>query len=92
MRALLCGPGEEDPITQLEGAIQAGEVVGVKLYPPMGFRPSGNAPLADAFPALLRKIWEEEWDGAGWRAETAFSVLPSERGADHGALRGYQLP
>lgn len=59
MRAALRRPDEEDPISQLERAVHAGEVVGVKLYPPMGFRPIRNALLSNDFPRLLRAKYKK---------------------------------
>jgi len=61
MRALLTAPGEEDPLSQIARAVQAGEVVGVKLYPPMGFQATGNADFpAKSFPRLLREKYGEK--------------------------------
>ncbi|MCC6719661.1 MAG: amidohydrolase family protein [Acetobacteraceae bacterium] len=37
--------------------VASGQVVGVKVYPPMGFRPTGNSGLpAETFPSKLRRL------------------------------------
>jgi predicted TIM-barrel fold metal-dependent hydrolase len=48
--------GRETMLDRLERWAAAGHVVGVKLYPPMGFRPTGNAArrIDEFLPALLR--------------------------------------
>lgn len=47
----------ETSIERIERWIAGGQVVGVKLYPPMGFRPTGNARRGeDEFPSRLRDL------------------------------------
>jgi predicted TIM-barrel fold metal-dependent hydrolase len=44
------GPPEDEPLAVAKKAIIDHGFIGVKLYPPMGFRPTGNAALGNAFP------------------------------------------
>ena len=44
------GPPEDEPLAVVKKAVEDHGFIGVKLYPPMGFRATGNAALGDAFP------------------------------------------
>jgi hypothetical protein len=44
------GPPEDEPLAVAKKAVIDHGLIGVKLYPPMGFRPTGNAALGNAFP------------------------------------------
>jgi predicted TIM-barrel fold metal-dependent hydrolase len=48
------GPDADDPLKLVRRAILEKGFVGVKLYPPMGFRPMGNAELGKNFPCYVR--------------------------------------
>lgn len=49
--------GRETMLDRLERWAATGQTVGVKLYPPMGFRPTGNAARSiDEFPRKLRQL------------------------------------
>ncbi|MGH7043970.1 MAG: hypothetical protein ACREFY_17845 [Acetobacteraceae bacterium] len=51
-RAVLPG-SDGDPISLLDAALAKGEIIGVKLYPPMGFRATANSDPSLQFPALI---------------------------------------
>ena len=44
------GPPEDEPLAVVKKAVEDHGFIGVKLYPPMGFRATGNAALGNAFP------------------------------------------
>jgi predicted TIM-barrel fold metal-dependent hydrolase len=45
------GPPEDEPLAVVKKAVEDHGFIGVKLYPPMGFRATGNAALGNAFPS-----------------------------------------
>jgi predicted TIM-barrel fold metal-dependent hydrolase len=83
-------PGESDPMAVMRRAIEVnhnvvgnstkttGGLVGVKLYPPMGFRPIDNKRLPDASfnePAYLRSPDTGLGSGIGSKLDVALSKL-----------------
>jgi predicted TIM-barrel fold metal-dependent hydrolase len=83
-------PGESDPMAVMRRAIEVnhnvvgnstkttGGLVGVKLYPPMGFRPIDNKRLPDASfnePAYLRSPDTGLGSGIGSKLDAALSKL-----------------
>ena len=48
------GPAADSPLAIVENAIMRQGFVGVKLYPPMGFRASDNASAGNDFPCWVR--------------------------------------
>jgi predicted TIM-barrel fold metal-dependent hydrolase len=50
------GAASEDPLAIVQDAIENKGFIGVKLYPPMGFRPTDNAAEADRFPNHVKAI------------------------------------
>jgi predicted TIM-barrel fold metal-dependent hydrolase len=46
-------PPSQSPLALVQRAIETKGFIGVKLYPPMGFRPIGNAELKEAFPPYV---------------------------------------
>ena len=46
-------PPSQSPLAVVQSAVETKGFIGVKLYPPMGFRPIGNAELKDAFPPYV---------------------------------------
>ncbi len=69
------GPPVDDPMTVVKQAIEDSGFIGVKLYPPMGFRPTGNAGLEDAFPEHVRNAADGLGPGAGRRLDAALDEL-----------------
>ncbi len=58
-RALKAEAQGQDPLDLVRTAVEREGAIGVKLYPPMGFRPTGNAdapepPFDDGFRAFIR--------------------------------------
>jgi len=54
-RCLTLGKNEPDPIEVIDKALGAGKIIGVKLYPPMGFQAIGNAGIpSGAYPDTIR--------------------------------------
>jgi len=49
------GSASAEPMAIVRKAIERGGFIGVKLYPPMGFRPFDNAGLGDAFPEMVEQ-------------------------------------
>ncbi|HLH90189.1 MAG TPA: amidohydrolase family protein [Xanthobacteraceae bacterium] len=49
------GPGSAAPLAIVQRAIERGGFIGVKLYPPMGFRPIENAALGADFPEHVKR-------------------------------------
>ena len=45
------------PLEMIQSAVRRGAFIGVKLYPPMGFLPFGNATLGESFPRSARKVF-----------------------------------
>jgi predicted TIM-barrel fold metal-dependent hydrolase len=50
----LGGAPNESPLTIAQNAINQDGFIGIKLYPPMGFRPTKNAAAGDDFPCWVR--------------------------------------
>jgi len=48
------GTPEQSPFSIVEKAIMEDGVIGIKLYPPMGFRPARNAAAGNDFPCWVR--------------------------------------
>ena len=70
-QALLEKPDALDPV--IVNAIENQQFIGVKLYPPMGFRPIGNEDLDDSsFPALLK---DRLGSGIGKKLDDALMIL-----------------
>jgi len=49
------GSTEDDPFAVVKHAIEKNGFVGVKLYPPMGFRPANNRDLGEEFPDHVKR-------------------------------------
>jgi predicted TIM-barrel fold metal-dependent hydrolase len=49
------GAGSAEPLAIVRRAIERGGFIGVKLYPPMGFRPFDNAGLGADFPEVAKR-------------------------------------
>jgi predicted TIM-barrel fold metal-dependent hydrolase len=47
-------PTSEAPLATVQNAVEKSGFIGVKLYPPMGFRPSNNVGAGDDFPCFVR--------------------------------------
>jgi predicted TIM-barrel fold metal-dependent hydrolase len=47
-------PSDKSPLTIVQDAIENKGFIGVKLYPPMGFRASNNIQAGDDFPCAIR--------------------------------------
>jgi predicted TIM-barrel fold metal-dependent hydrolase len=64
------GPAADSPLAIVENAIMLQGFIGVKLYPPMGFRASDNARAGNDFPCWVRfgkgsLGYDETWSGRG---------------------------
>jgi predicted TIM-barrel fold metal-dependent hydrolase len=92
------GPASAEPMAIVRRAIERGGFIGVKLYPPMGFRPFDNAALGTAFPDVvtkplgpqpgaaldraLAKLYD--WCAANNAPIMAHAVASNEAGPDYG--------
>jgi predicted TIM-barrel fold metal-dependent hydrolase len=47
-------PASQSPLATVQNAVENSGFIGVKLYPPMGFRPSNNVGVGDDFPCFAR--------------------------------------
>ena len=90
-QALREDPNSMDPV--IVEAIRNQHFIGIKLYPPMGFRPIGNAELEDSpFPSIIaRKLAPN----VGRKIDDALLVLYKwcleHQVPDIGTLRRFQL-
>ena len=78
-------PGDEDPMSVVSAAIERG-FVGVKLYPPMGFRAIDNGDLADERfnePPYLRSAETGLGSQIGRKLDAALSQLYAWCGANN---------
>lgn len=69
------GPPADEPLAIVKQAVEDSGFIGVKLYPPMGFRPTDNAALGDAFPAHVRNAREGLGADAGRKLDAALDQL-----------------
>jgi len=49
------GPAATEPLAMVRRAVERGGFIGIKLYPPMGFRPIDNVGIGTDFPDHVRK-------------------------------------
>jgi predicted TIM-barrel fold metal-dependent hydrolase len=95
------GPPEDEPLTVAKKAVEDHGFIGVKLYPPMGFRPTGNAALGAAFPPHVRaanglgadagrKLDAALDDLYRWCAENDVPVM-AHTANSYGSLKDYGL-
>lgn len=68
VRQLRHANGAESPLELVERAVLSHGFVGVKVYPPMGWRPSGNADREDLAPGEGERLDEIVLELAGWCA------------------------
>jgi predicted TIM-barrel fold metal-dependent hydrolase len=49
------GPGGPEPLAVVRRAVETGGFIGIKLYPPMGFRPIDNVGIGTDFPDYVKQ-------------------------------------
>ncbi len=94
------GPPADEPMAVAKRAIEELGFIGVKLYPPMGFRPTGNAELGNGLPAHVISASEGLGSNAGrlldaaldelygWCAQNSVPVM-AHASNSYGSLPGY---
>jgi predicted TIM-barrel fold metal-dependent hydrolase len=69
------GPKPDEPMAVVKSAILDNGFIGVKLYPPMGFRPTGNAELGGDFPKHVKDVREGLGPAPGAKLDAALDGL-----------------
>jgi predicted TIM-barrel fold metal-dependent hydrolase len=83
-------PGGEAPLALVRRALRDEGFIGVKLYPPMGYRAMGNANTCQAYPGEQNKAMERLLE-LGPKDEAAVARCPSPRPHAGGPALGRRL-